>query len=74
MARVLNFLICFDRGVNALLGGDPRETLSSVAYRINRDKGTYKWTKGFIETLFFWEPNHCYGAYLFDRTHYALKP
>jgi hypothetical protein len=67
MARILNFLIAFDRGVNALIGGDDRETLSSVAYRINRDSGNFKWTKKFIETLFFWEPDHCKNAYHYDR-------
>ena len=28
---IWNILIAFDRGVNALLGGDPEETLSSRA-------------------------------------------
>lgn len=68
----LNILIAFDRMINAFLNGDPDETLSSVAYRKNRDKTGYKWTMPFINWLFHNE-NHCLNAYNDDRSRH-LKP
>lgn len=63
---LLNILIAFDRMINAIIGGDPDETLSSVAYRKNRDKTGYKFTMPFINFLFANE-DHCKNAYDFDR-------
>jgi hypothetical protein len=69
---LLNILVAFDRMINAIISGDPDETLSSVAFRKNRDEGKWKFTKGFINKLFF-NPNHCNHAYDFDRNR-KLKP
>ena len=71
-AYLLNILIAFDRMVNAFLRGNPDETLSSVAYRKNRDGTGYKWTMPFINTL-FGNPDHCKNAYYYDRSQ-KLKP
>jgi len=68
----LNILIAFDRMINAFLNGDPDETLSSVAYRKNRDGTAWKFTMPFINTL-FGNSNHCKNAYEFDRDR-KLKP
>lgn len=68
----LNILVAFDRMVNAFLSGDPDETLSSVAFRKNRDNTGFKWTQGFINWLFANE-DHCENAYNFDRDR-KLKP
>lgn len=68
----LNILIAFDRMINAIINGDPDETLSSVAYRENRDKTGYKWTMPFINWLFQNE-DHCKNAYSYDRDR-QLKP
>lgn len=69
---LLNILIAFDRMVNAMIGGAPDETLSSVAYRKNRDEGKFKWTKGVINWIFANE-DHCKDAYAYDRDR-KLKP
>lgn len=69
---LLNILIAFDRMVNALINGDPDETLSSVAFRKNRDGTGWKFTMPFINHLFF-NSEHCKNAYDFDRNRH-LKP
>lgn len=58
-------LIAFDQQVNALLGGMADETLSARAYRMQQ-KGHkhWGWTASFINKLFFWQVNHCRGAWL----------
>jgi hypothetical protein len=68
----LNILIAFDRMVNTFIGGDPDETLSSVAYRKHRDGMRFGFMMSIINTLFF-NPNHCEHAYGFDRDR-KLKP
>lgn len=69
---LLNILIAFDRTINAAIGGDPWETLSSVAYRNNRDGSKWGFLMGVINTLFF-NKEHCLNAYRDDRSH-TLKP
>ena len=56
----LNLLIAVDQLVNAILRGDPDETLSSRAHRM-REKGqrVWGWTARAIDLLFFFEPEHC---------------
>lgn len=64
---VLNILIAFDRMVNAAITGDPDETLSSVAFRKNRDKEPFGFMMNVINTLFWFQPHHCAQAYSDDR-------
>jgi hypothetical protein len=52
-----NLLIATDQFCNALLNGNPDETLSSRAYKLRR-KGVY-WASNMINGLFFWQKNHC---------------
>lgn len=63
----LNVVIAADQMVNALLRGDPDETLSSRAYRMHL-KGQPYWggLANVIDALFFWQraPRHCERAYL----------
>ena len=63
----LNIAIAIDQLANAVLRGDPDETLSSRAYRM-REKGQryWGWLANAIDALFFWQraPRHCERAYL----------
>ena len=61
---LLNLLIALDQLANAILRGDPDETLSSRAHRM-RVKGqpVWGWTARFIDLLFFFQPDHCMHAH-----------
>ena len=57
--------IAADQLINAVLGGRPSETLSVRAYRLGVLDGRTGWRSvvWFINTLFWWQKNHCRGAY-----------
>ena len=63
----LNMAIAIDQLANAVLRGDPDETLSSRAYRMHMKGQRYwGWLANAIDALFFWQraPRHCERAYL----------
>lgn len=61
----LNLFVAIDQLLNALLGGSCDESLSSRAYRTDRDgKAFGKFFRPVIDTIFFWQDRHCYQAYL----------
>jgi hypothetical protein len=65
---IKNLLIWIDQGFNVVLGGYPDETLSSRAYRAwikNRVFGNL--FKPLIDTLFFFDPDHCFTSYLSEK-------
>ena len=66
-------LIAADQLVNALLGGWPDETLSSRAWRWHV-AGLRSWPCRLIDSLFFWEDNHCFAAYISEREGRQLPP
>ena len=57
--------IAADQLINAVLGGRPSETLSVRAYRLGVLDGRRGWRHivWFINKLFWWQRNHCRGAY-----------
>lgn len=55
-------LIAFDQLVNTLIGGMADETLSAAAWRWQME-GKRRWAYRLIDTLFFFEPNHCQQAW-----------
>lgn len=60
-----NVLIAFDQLLNAILFSGPDETLSSRAYRADRDGKVFgRIFRPVIDTLFFWQPRHCFQSYL----------
>lgn len=63
---LVRVLVALDRLVNALIGGDPVETLSSVAYRKHRDGKRFGFLMYVINGLFF-SRTHCQDAYTADR-------
>ena len=61
---LLHLAVAFDQLLNALLRGDPDETLSSRAHRLRLKGHKYwGWTAGAIDRLFFWQPGHCEASY-----------
>lgn len=66
-------LIAADQLVNSLLAGWPDETLSSRAYRWERD-GVRSWPRRVIDRLFFWEEEHCLQSYQSEREGRQLPP
>jgi hypothetical protein len=69
------FLTAIDQVVNTMLGGWADETLSSRAYRMEQKGHKYwGWTASAINKLFFWQSNHCRGAYRDERERRHLPP
>ena len=65
MQWLLNIGIAIDQLLNALLFGYADETLSSRAYRADRDGKVFgRIFRPCIDTIFFWQDRHCYDAYL----------
>jgi hypothetical protein len=59
------FLIAFDQLVNTILFGYADETLSARAWRTEQDNKFFgKFFRPLIDTVFFFDPNHCYMSYL----------
>lgn len=71
LTKTGNYLLrvakALDRLLNAFIGGNDRETLSSVAYRKWRDAEPFGFMMLFINDLFFFQPHHCEVAYSNDR-------
>lgn len=66
-------LIALDQLVNTLAGGWPDETLSSRAWRWTL-AGVRLWPCKAIDTLFFWETDHCRESYESERLGRQLPP
>jgi hypothetical protein len=65
MTYLLNIAIALDQLLNALLFSGPDETLSSRAYRADRDGKLFgRIFRPVIDCLFFWQDGHCYQSYL----------
>lgn len=64
---IINVLVALDRVVNSAIGGNPAETLSSVAYRKWRDREPWGFMMHVVNGLFWFTPEHCRLAYLHDR-------
>nr|WP_235961321.1 DNA helicase UvrD [Spirabiliibacterium mucosae] len=57
-------LIAIDQFFNALFGGMADETLSARAWRLRNTHKRWRLSKEAIDRLFFFQPNHCYHAYM----------
>jgi len=65
MSYWLALFVAIDQLLNVMLFGSPDETLSSRAYRADRDGKVFgKLFRPCIDALFFWQAQHCYQAYL----------
>lgn len=74
MRWLVQVLVALDQLLNAFLGGFSDETLSARAYRNDSPVGKRRWriARRAIDTLFFWEPGHCFKAFMaeIDRRQY----
>lgn len=64
-----NVLIGFDQWVNTVFAGFPDETISARAYRqgmLNKKTRWFVMCK-IINAIFFWQKNHCRGAYFSEK-------
>lgn len=71
--RAKQVLIAFDQLLNALCGGWADETLSSRAWRWYCS-GKRSWPRKFIDSLFFWETDHCRESYESERLRLQMPP
>jgi len=65
--------IAIDQLINALTGGWADETFCSRAYRLCNDKITCLPMK-IIDTLIWFDKDHCYQAYMSERIGKQLPP
>lgn len=66
-------IIAIDQLLNALFNGWPDETLSSRAFRWEKD-GKRSWPRHIIDCLFFWETGHCYQSYISEKDRRQFPP
>ena len=61
---IINLLVAFDQFINVLFSGQPDETVSSRAWRCKDVSSYWGFMRKFIDLLFFFQPQHCFKAYL----------
>lgn len=65
-------LIAFDQAVNALFLGYADETISARTYRMSLNSRYWMFLRKIIDTLFFFEKNHCYKAWISEFSKHQL--
>lgn len=73
MRRLKRILIAVDQLANAICNGWPDETLSSRAWRWEKN-GKRRWPRMVIDALFFFDPDHCRESYESERLGRQLPP
>ena len=73
---ILRALIAFDQLLNVIVcNGEPDETMSSVAYRMERDGHFWGFMRPVIDLLFSrWGAGHCASAYESELLDLQLAP
>ena len=66
--------IAIDQLINTLFGGWADETISSVAWRKRHEGKGWAILRRVIDTLFFWQTNHCRTAYESEKKRRQLPP
>jgi hypothetical protein len=67
--------VVLDIWLMSLLGGKPRETLSSAAYNAHVTGRFFGFTHHFIDLMFYvWERDHCKKDWFFRQHIYAPGP
>lgn len=74
MPYVLQVLLAIDQLFNAILGGWADESISSRSWRCRFDSAFWAVMNVLIDTLFFWQPNHCMQAYESERLRLQEPP
>lgn len=64
MSYFLRLSLAIDQLLNVLIcNGEADETMSSACYRMERDGRFWGFMRPVIDTLFWWQPQHCRMAY-----------
>lgn len=72
--RIEQIPIAIDQLINTICGGWADETISSVAWRKRHDGKGWAILRRVIDTLFFWQTNHCRSAYESEKNRRQLPP
>ena len=72
--RLEQIPIAIDQLINTLFGGWADETISSVAWRKRHEGKGWAILRRVIDTLFFWQTNHCRRAYESEKNRRQLPP
>ena len=67
-----DFLIAVDQLGKTLIGGKADETISARAWRLKDKELRWKITRFLVDSIFFWEDNHCESAYYAEMTRKQL--
>lgn len=59
--------IAVDQLFNTILGGYPDETLSARAFRLQYVHKRWAIICRVIDTIFFWQKEHCFNSYLNEK-------
>lgn len=60
--KILQVAVAIDQLLNTLCGGYADETMSSRCWRL-RAYSPYKWLRPAIDTILFFDPDHCRTSY-----------
>ena len=73
MSKIKNYLVrnltALDQLAHTLIGGEADETISARCWRERNTNRFWHFMRKIVDTLFFWEKDHCETAYfneLFD--------
>lgn len=61
--RIEQIPIAIDQLINTICGGWADETISSVAWRKRHEGRGWAFLRALIDTLFFWQQDHCRTAF-----------
>jgi hypothetical protein len=64
----MQILVALDQLVNTIFGGYAEETMSSRCWRL-REFQPYKTLRPVIDTILFFDPDHCETSYLNEVDH-----
>lgn len=74
MSYIKNVLVGVDQLFTTIVGGYPDETLSSYAYRMQQQGKPWGFMARVINWIFFWQSNHCRGAFRDERERRQYPP
>ncbi len=72
--RLKQIPIAIDQLVNTFFNGWADETISSAAWRKRNDGKGWAFLRRFIDTLFFWQKDHCQRAYQSEQLRLQCPP
>ena len=66
-------MIGIDQLANTIFGGWADETLSSRCFRLEMERGI-TWPRRLVDTIFFFDKDHCQESYLSEIERRQLPP